>query len=270
MLSEDLELAHAHNRQRAEARIFESDKGLAVERADRELDEARQALEAARGRVERAEEELDAATERHTEASGEFEAMGPEIDTGALQRKIHDGSQLNESIARAHEFKSRRAVLLEQAKEARTGAAALTRRMDDRILALKRAIEEADLPVEGLTLDRGMVLYRGMPFPQASDAEKLRVSCAISMRQNAKLRILLIRDGSLLDDDSLALLASMAEEEEYQCWIERVDTSGRIGVYIEEGEVVAVGEPLTGDGTGEALPLLEEGAGDRVAPGVVE
>ena len=52
------------------------------------------------------------------------------------------------------------------------------------------------------------------------------------------LKVLRIRDGSLLDADSLARIAKMAETREYQLWIERVDSSGKIGIVIEAGEVV--------------------------------
>ncbi len=45
--------------------------------------------------------------------------------------------------------------------------------------------------------------------------------------------------GSLLDDDNLAILAQMAAERDYQIWIERVDKTGKIGIVMEEGEVVA-------------------------------
>ena len=75
------------------------------------------------------------------------------------------------------------------------------------------------------------------PFDQASDAERLRASCAIAMRGDAKLRVLRVRDGSLLDEDSLRLLSEMAEAEDWQCWVERVDTSGKVGIVIEDGKV---------------------------------
>ena len=75
------------------------------------------------------------------------------------------------------------------------------------------------------------------PFEQASDAERLRASCAIAMRGDAKLRVLRVRDGSLLDPDSLALLREMAEAADYQVWVEQVDVSGKIGIVIEDGRV---------------------------------
>ena len=49
--------------------------------------------------------------------------------------------------------------------------------------------------------------------------------------------MLRVRDGSLLDEESLKLLQDMAVSEDFQLWIERVDTSGKVGVVIEDGKV---------------------------------
>ena len=62
---------------------------------------------------------------------------------------------------------------------------------------------------------------------------------------NPKLKVVLVRDGSLLDDNSLELVAELAKVSGHQVWMEIVDTSGEVGVYIEDGQVAAVdGEPV--------------------------
>lgn len=115
----------------------------------------------------------------------------------------------------------------------------LTRRMESREAAKVEAIGRAKMPVEGLGLGDGCVLYGGLPFEQASDAERLRVSIGIAMATNPKLRVIRIRDGSLLDEDSMKILADMAKAGDYQFWMERVDGSGKVGVVLEDGEVKA-------------------------------
>jgi hypothetical protein len=57
------------------------------------------------------------------------------------------------------------------------------------------------------------------------------------MAMNPDLRVICIRDASLLDDDSKAALAAMAEERDYQIWLEVVGDPGELGVIIEDGEV---------------------------------
>ena len=102
------------------------------------------------------------------------------------------------------------------------------------------------MPVDGLGMADGAVTLNAIPLVQASDAEKLDVSCAIAMRQNARLRVLRIRDGSLLDEESKARIAAKAAEHQYQVWMECVDSSGKVGIVIEAGEV-ANAEPAHPD-----------------------
>jgi hypothetical protein len=90
------------------------------------------------------------------------------------------------------------------------------------------------------------VLYQGLPFGQASNSEQIRVSMALAMASNPKLRVLRISDGSLLDSDSMELVANEAEKHGFQVWIERVDASGSVGIVMEEG--IASGEEVVSDG----------------------
>jgi len=58
------------------------------------------------------------------------------------------------------------------------------------------------------------------------------------MALNPTVRVLRVTDGSLLDSENLALLADMAQQQNVQVWIERVDESGTVGVVIEDGRVL--------------------------------
>ena len=127
--------------------------------------------------------------------------------------------------------------LLAEAGAAMEEAQALTQAMADRIAAAKAAIEDAGLPVQNLGLEHGRVTLDGLPFSQASDADQLRASIAIAMRGHADLRVIRVRDASLLDEDSMALLETMAIDADYQVWMERVDSSGEVGIVLEDGHV---------------------------------
>jgi hypothetical protein len=84
------------------------------------------------------------------------------------------------------------------------------------------------------------VLYQGIPFIQGSAAEQLRVSMAIAMASNPKLKVILIRDGSLLDADNLKVIEEMARDKDFQVWIEAVRENGEIGIFIEDGMVKSI------------------------------
>ena len=105
----------------------------------------------------------------------------------------------------------------------------------------QKAIQSANLPIPNLSFGDDGLLYSSIPLKQCSDGEKLMVSMAISMALNPTLRVLRIKDGSLLDQNNLAILRKMVKDKGYQLWIEKVaskdeyDKSGKAGIYITEG-----------------------------------
>lgn len=103
-------------------------------------------------------------------------------------------------------------------------------------------LSEAKMPIDGLSWTEEAVLYQEIPFDQISAAEQLRVSMAIAMATNPKLKVILIRDGSLLDSDNLAVIEEMAKGQDFQIWIEKIDESGKVGIYVEDGEIKSTNE----------------------------
>lgn len=116
-------------------------------------------------------------------------------------------------------------------------AKVLTDRIAEREKQKAEAIQSAEMPIEGLGFGDGEVTYNALPFDQASGAEQLRVSTSIAMAGNPKLRVIRIKDGSLLDDEGIAIIAQLAADKDYQVFLERVDASGKIGIVMEDGEV---------------------------------
>jgi hypothetical protein len=83
----------------------------------------------------------------------------------------------------------------------------------------------------------GAVTFQEVPLSQASQAEQLRVGMALALAGKPEIPVALIRDGSHLDDESLALLADYAQEAGAQVWIERVGSHDAGAVVIEDGMV---------------------------------
>lgn len=117
-----------------------------------------------------------------------------------------------------------------------------------------KAAAEAEYPIPGLAITDDGLTLDGVPFEQASSAQKLRASVAIGLKLNPKLKVLLIRDGSLLDAASLAAVAKMAEEADAQVWLERVSTGDEVTVVIEDG-AVAEDREEKGDGRAPAMGI---------------
>lgn len=113
--------------------------------------------------------------------------------------------------------------------------------MTERLAAIEK--EKADelakvkFPLPGLSFDKNGVLLNGEPFDQASDGEKIRASVAIGMALNPTLRIVFIRQGSLLDENGIRLIAEMAAEKDCQIWSEFVSSNDPTAIVIEDGHV---------------------------------
>lgn len=160
-------------------------------------------------------------------------ALPEPIDTAAVRTAIDNARRTNAAVAQ----RQQRDAHLKRASEFKAQADQLTANMEKRKADRAAAIAKAKLPVDGLGFGEGIVLFNGLPLEQASDAEQLRVSVAIAMAGNPKLRVIRVRDGSLLDENGMKLLAELADANDMQVWIERVDTTGKVGFVIEDGRV---------------------------------
>lgn len=81
-----------------------------------------------------------------------------------------------------------------------------------------------------------------VPFGQASMSEQLRTAIEIEMATHQRLRLILVRDGALLDDDSRRLLDDMAQQYDAQVLLEVVGADGDGTIIIEDGKVRDGGE----------------------------
>ena len=160
---------------------------------------------------------------------------GEMADIEAIRRRVTESEEINRRVER----KKQRAELQRQLREAEETSASLTKTIEARKEASAKAVREARLPVAGLELTEEVILLNGQPFDQASDAEQLRVSIAVAGAMNPRLRIVRVRDGSLLDDKSMAALTSYAEENDLQLWIETVQSNRDTAIVIEDGRVRA-------------------------------
>lgn len=98
-------------------------------------------------------------------------------------------------------------------------------------------LDNTKFPVDGLSVEDGILIYNGSPLSQASDAEQLLVSIKIAMALNPKIRVIRVRDGSLLDSDSFKIIEQIAEENDFQIWVEVVADGPGNGIYIVDGQV---------------------------------
>jgi DNA repair exonuclease SbcCD ATPase subunit len=154
-------------------------------------------------------------------------------DLNEFHEKLNQVEEVNDKVRN----KKKRHDLEKRYNQTVTEAEGLTFKLEDLESEKQKMIQNAKFPIEGLSFDENGVLYKGVPFKQCSSAERLRVSMAMAMSLNPKLKVIRIMDGSLLDSKSLEMIKEMAQEQDYQVWCEIVDESGTVGVVIEDGEV---------------------------------
>lgn len=160
----------------------------------------------------------------------------PNLDM--FQEKLDKVEETNKAVRNAKEYKRVQVDLMGKKKESDTLTDKITK-IDEQKAAM---LKEAAFPIDGLGFDESGVIFKDIPFKQCSSEERLRVSVAMAMALNPKLRVIRITDGSLLDSQNMKLIEQMAKDQDFQVWIEVVDESGKMGVYIEDGEIKSAEE----------------------------
>jgi hypothetical protein len=163
----------------------------------------------------------------------EIRQMAP-ADTAAIELQIADSEAINNRV-RIKRDRAQRFKAADDFTRKADACTAAIEAIDDQKAA---ALAAAQWPIPGLGFDGEGVTFQGVPLDQASSAEQTRIAVAIGLALNPKLPVVLIRDGSLLDDTSLAAVAEQAKAAGAQVWIERVGKGAECSVVIEDGEVI--------------------------------
>ncbi|HNC11714.1 MAG TPA: hypothetical protein PLF59_08075, partial [Cyclobacteriaceae bacterium] len=156
---------------------------------------------------------------------------GSLIDIAEINDKIKNAEAINVKV---RESKEQMRIDADLRKLTATSES-LTKNITDIDKKKESMMAEAVFPVPGLGYNENGITFNGLPFDQASSAQRLQVSVAMGIALNPKLRIMLIRDGSLLDEESLQVISEMVQEADIQLWIERVGTSGNGSIIIDDG-----------------------------------
>jgi len=201
---------------------------------NRDVEDTRAKFKLARKAVEIAEHELRGAN--GVLAALTIAAEGATVlDIKEIETQLHGADETNRRVALVKEQHRIRADI----EEMETQVEHLNEFMADIDTERDEAIASADLPVSGLTVDEQMVRFNGVPFDQCSSSERIKVSTALALAANPELPVVLIRDGSLLDTDSRATVAQMAEKAGAQVFMERVLELGESAdLIIEDGSPV--------------------------------
>ena len=204
------------------------------EAAAREVEQTEARVDSLRQQLNDAEESLYSASQR-AEMKLKTAQTFVKVDVSPLEDELEGVEELNQQI-RANNAARHQAELK---ADMRQDYEILTRKIAALDEQKAQALASSSFPVPGLGFDEQGVTFQGVPFSQASSAEQIRVSLAMAMALNPKLRVLRIKDGSLLDEDTLAAIREQVKEQDFQLWLERVGDADEGAILIEDGEVAA-------------------------------
>jgi len=178
--------------------------------------------------------ELSLKDRNKTEAKKEKEIQGMvEADTQKITVQISSAEETNRQV-RANQEKVK---LNKEIEKLRVEKQAFTDKINEIDEQKTAQLSQAKFPIDGLSFNEDGVLFNDLPFSQAASSQRLKISTAMGFAMNPDLRVLLIKDGSLLDDGNLKLMAEMAEKEDAQIWMERVGEGQEVSVIIEDGNI---------------------------------
>lgn len=223
------------SRDRLKADLESIDKSIA------ELQRKRQEVWDTIGDVSSQEAKMRAAeseaAEMVAEAKRIWEDCEPKLKR--IDADLASANEHNQKVFEARAANERRIAAEKTVESHQAGWNELTKTLDLIDRKKLKILAAAKLPVENLNVDASGLILNGAPFESASGAERLRVALGLASAASPGLDDVWIRDGSLLDDESLELVAKHAEMTNKRYWIERVGMSDDGAIVIQDGKVIS-------------------------------
>jgi len=98
-------------------------------------------------------------------------------------------------------------------------------------------LEAADLPLPGLSVEDGELIYNGHKWDNMSGSDQLKVATAIVRKLNPDCGFVLLDKLEQMDISTLNEFGAWLEEEELQAIATRVSTGGECSIIIEDGYI---------------------------------
>jgi recombinational DNA repair ATPase RecF len=219
-----------------------------IGRGEEHLRIKRDLIEDLKGQIARLTADLET---KEKEAAEYAERVEAERERAKGLRSAED-VRAELSTAQAHNDLYSLAVRLEGDRKAFREKEARRVQIENELDAIKserkKRVAEKKMPVSGLEFGDGGLLYNGQPFSQASRGETIEVGTAIALAMaDGQVKVVLIEDASLLDDEHLASVRRLAEAAGAQLILEMVRPSDGEGtvVVLDQGDVVETRQAVT-------------------------
>lgn len=216
-----------------------------------ELIQEQQAIFAKNAENERLRGQRDSLKQRQTQLDSEIARLIEEKAKVDQQLEIaekdaldlHDESteQLEYSISNTEEINRKVRANLDKDKAEQDAQIEkekydnLSAQIDRIRLDKNQLLEDADLPLPGLSVAEGELLYKGQRWDNMSGAEQLKVTTAIVRKLNPECGFILIDKLEQMDLDTLKEFGQWLEQEQLQAIATRVSTGDECSIIISDG-----------------------------------
>ncbi|MFN5416459.1 MAG: AAA family ATPase [Flavobacteriia bacterium] len=148
----------------------------------------------------------------------------PLIDIDSLNKEMDELSKHNQNVLKVKQLQEDEKNLKDRQKESDEITKRLAEIEDEKI----KLFASSELPVKGLAFNEEMVTYEGLPLSddQIPTSRLIGIGVRIGMALNPNLKLLVIKDGSLLDKKTLDFILKVCDKEGYQLLIEMVQPEG--------------------------------------------
>ena len=209
-----------------------------ADEAERRAATAEQALSMAYGAAAEAEKRLEEAKAAYNKAMEEKEIAfssaedaGEDESTAELEANIADIEAINIKVrANLNKIQAE-----EDAKEYRDQYTLLTQKIEDVRNKKTALLDSADLPLPGLSVLDGELVYHGQKWDNMSSAEQMIVSTSIVRKLNPKCGFVLLDKLEAMDLDTLKDFGQWLEQEGLQAIATRVSTGDECSIIITDG-----------------------------------
>ena len=189
-------------------------------------------------------DELDA---KHTKLFNQRETARKTVSqlqdesTAELEASIRDIEETNRKV-RANLEKSRAE---DEAAQYASEYDRLTESIQQKRAERMALLNGADLPLPGLSVEDGVLTYKGKHWRDMSGSDQLRVAAAIVRRLNPDCGFVLLDKLEQMDMTTLQEFSAWLEAEHLQAIATRVSTGSECQIIIEDGMVKDAEPPVT-------------------------
>lgn len=153
--------------------------------------------------------------------------------TEELEKNIEDIEEINRRV-RANLDKEKAE---EEAKEYKDQYQALDQKIETVRKSRTSLLKDADLPLEGLSVEEGKLAYKGQKWDNMAGSEQLIVAAAIVRKLNPQCGFVLLDKLEQMDLNTLDEFSRWLEAEGLQAIATRVSTGEECSIIIEDGYV---------------------------------